>query len=120
MSTYKKPDLVEKMEDQFSSDGKQAFSFLGRALNAVLGMEDEAPQPPKRLVVNERSGYPQVQRTNALLCNTCGGRGEVGRTGYEVPCPACLPNNCMTCGGTKKLGSPGFEVDCPVCQIEGR
>jgi DnaJ-class molecular chaperone len=119
MVDYKKPDLVEKMESQFSSDGKQAFSFLGRALNAFLGNDEEVPSPKK--LVNERSGYPQVERTNPkLICNTCGGRGEVGRTGYEVPCPACLPNDCKTCAGTKKLGSPGFEVDCPVCQIEGR
>lgn len=112
-SGYKKPELVEKAEEQVGSDLSSAFGFLGKAMNAFLG-EDE-PKP----VVRAQSNIPvPVTQPGTQHCNTCGGKREVGRLGYEVPCPACQPNSCKTCKGSGKLGTPGFEIDCPMCQIQ--
>ena len=114
MSNYKKPELVEKAEEQVGSDLGSAFSFLGKALNAVLGEDDPSypsKLPTKPSSVNQSISKPQIH------CNTCGGTGQIGRLGYEIPCSVCKPNDCTTCKGSGKLGAEGFEIDCPMCQI---
>jgi len=109
----KKPELVEKVEEQVGSDLGSTFGFLGNLMNEFIGYDE--PQPVKKLP----QSTPQVQQ-QALICKVCGGTGMVGRLGYEVDCPSCKPNNCKTCRGSGKLGTEGFEIDCPMCQIEAR
>src|ERR1700687_5906910 len=124
MSNSKKPELVEKVEEQVGGDAKAAFSFLGQAMNAFLGYDPDtsvkkAMQEKQQKAQVQQSMVPtQVQAQQGPHCNVCGGKREVGRLGYEVPCPACQPNNCNTCKGSGKLGTPGYEIDCPMCQIQ--
>jgi hypothetical protein len=117
----KKPEIVEQVEEQVGGDFTAATGFLGKALDAFLGYDPNAevakslnrPKPPPVQSLQQR----QEQGPH---CNTCGGTREVGRIGYEIPCPACQPNSCKTCKGSGQLGTPGFEIDCPMCQINGR
>lgn len=112
MSNNKKPELLEKFEDQVSSDASSAFGFLGKALNAFLG-EDE-----KVVVAKPAINTKQIPPKTLVACNVCQTTGKLGQTGFEIECPACLPNKCKTCLGTGKLGTEGYEIPCPLCQKE--